>query len=149
MDTVKVWLAVESRELSVADLESLIGLKADKSWSVGEPRGKSGLLHNINCWTLQNKIDQGSHPELQVGQMIGKALEQLFGRITSRVRERLKELSGHHDLVLGIGILSRQVPEIHFHKEQIRAFSDLGLTLDLDLVLYGNEGDRREKLSRH
>lgn len=111
-----------------------MGVNFDSAHRVGEPRGHLGETWASNIWGLHNQAlgtEEGSAHAL-----LPSCIDQLLRRtapISAGLAQVVDELGGQ----FAIQVTSSSVPGISLSSEQVRQIADLGLSLDIDIILVG------------
>jgi uncharacterized protein DUF4279 len=133
MANIRVWLFIESENLSVTQMSQRIGVSCDQSWIKGEPRGRTAKVFSTNSWKMEAYSEVEENP-IKVGDMVVACLHEVLGRINGHV-EHFRSLASDQKSGLYIGVSANSAPALEFKAETIKAISALGVDLELDLVL--------------
>lgn len=133
MAKVTTWLFIESEDLSVDGMSQMIGVKCDRSWRKGDPRGRTGKHYTTKSWKLESVAE------------VEESSEVILNQLTASLRDILNRMRGHeqgfhsaasHGISgLMVGIQAESPPAILFDADIIKGISALGVDLELDLVL--------------
>jgi Domain of unknown function (DUF4279) len=133
MARVTVWLFIESPDLDVDQMSARIGLPADKSWQKGDLRGKTGKVYETNSWSLESQLEVAENP-LTVGENVRACLNDVLGRVRDHA-DRFKAVASGRTAGLYLGISADEAPAVEIKAETIRGISNLGVDLEIDLML--------------
>jgi hypothetical protein len=132
MARVTVWLFVECDDLTVEEIADQIGLTPDKSWRIGDPRGKTGKTYQTNSWCLESISEVEENP-LTVGERLQQSLDKVLRRIKSS-GERFRNLASKRTAGIYVGIFADENPAIRLKGATISAIAALGVDFELDLM---------------
>jgi Domain of unknown function (DUF4279) len=107
-----------------------LGLRPTRAWRKGDLRGGSPVLrHGDDGWALEIN----NRPSLHVDEELSAALDHLRP-CAAQFKRLLREHGLRAQLCFGIDVEGGQYPSISFGASQIGELSDLGLSLDIDIV---------------
>jgi uncharacterized protein DUF4279 len=132
MARVTVWLFVECDDLTVEEIADQIGLTPDKSWRIGDPRGKTGKTYQTNSWCLESISEVEENP-LTVGERLQQSLDKVLRRIKSS-GERFRSLASKRTAGIYVGIFADENPAVRLKGATISAIAALGVDFELDLM---------------
>jgi hypothetical protein len=123
---INVELNIISVEMAPDLISNALGIKCDHSWQIGDRRGRSLIIEKSNGWTLSSMRPDNDTLENHI--------KELLGRLSSHIKQfgLLKE---HCEIELSCVIRSDVAPVLNFSQEVIRALSEIGAGLDIDLYL--------------
>jgi hypothetical protein len=99
------------------EISQILGLQCDRSWLIGDKRGRSIIVEKDNGWVLNAGTDHSISLETQV--------EQLLERLAS-IADKIHFLSHEDKVELSLVIYTGNV---------IRQLGHMGAGLDIDLYL--------------
>lgn len=142
-DAVNMTLFVESETVSPEAVSQFLGLPYDRCLRKGETRkvgkiDKIDKINLVNLWKIEVKRDTGSNDPLVAGDTIQACLKQVLAR-AQPYAPKFRELSRDHTVEIFVGVSAEQMPCLTFPKDSLQQVSDLGASLQLDLVIYGEE----------
>jgi hypothetical protein len=140
-DTAKAKLTIVSRTLSPEEISRRIGIQYDEARRIGDARGRSGLKWDENIWWLYETWE-GNASEQSVSEALGACLGRLRGRLDS-AEVNVQRLSKSEYTEIGLYMLSRTIPAIHLGVDIVQFIGRLGATLDVDVVLYGDDNESK------
>jgi hypothetical protein len=131
-DSVTVYLAIESVELSSSDLTSRLGMRPDREWSLGDARGKTGKRWESHGWVVQTSVrseDSGGRP---ASELIPIALDRFEARVKAFAKGA-SLLGDSTPRYVVLGILAEEAPGIELGRSFLRLLAELGGTFQVDL----------------
>ena len=102
MARITIWLFVECADLTVEEMSSRIGLPPDKSWRIGDLRGRTSKTYETNSWCLESVSEVEENP-LVVGDRLQQSLDEVLCRIEDSA-ERFRSLASKCTAGIYIGI---------------------------------------------
>jgi Domain of unknown function (DUF4279) len=136
LDRVTVGITIESPALTPEQISERVGTQPDETRRIGDPRGRTGKAWNCNVWRIFERksgaVDTGAHDLLPV--CLESFLHRL-GPISSTMREICASEGGE----FFIHVTARHVPGIGLAPEALQVLAASGLSLDVDIVLYGDD----------
>src|SRR5688572_3696914 len=128
-------LFIESRSTSTDAIAQMIGVPADRSWSIGDPRGKTGKSYATNSWSLisETEVSDESVARKVIKARIADILERIRGHEAMFRSTATGEVSG-----LLLGITANSVPAIILEASQVAGIATLGVDLEIDILLSGD-----------
>jgi Domain of unknown function (DUF4279) len=135
-DLVRCQITIETDTLTPAQISERVGTEFDVAHRVGEPRGRTGKTWETNVWQLRETRsgteDSGAHDLLPL------CLDGLLKRalaISAGLTQVVADFGGE----FAIHTTSASIPGISLSDEQVRQIADLGLSMDIDIVLIADE----------
>jgi len=125
-DENHIRLRILSKQYTPDQLESLIGVKSDRSWLAGELRKNTTIKEKMNGWLIESRLDKCEEIE--------KHINELFDRVAGHEVE-IKKLSSDNKIELLCAVYSAEVPSLYFDKDIVSKISALGANFDIDLYL--------------
>jgi hypothetical protein len=121
-------LGIYSPNLTPDQINTILGMKSDKSYLTGEIIKPSIIRHKTNGWIIYSRLSRNIPLEEHV--------KDLIKRVTPIV-EMIKQLVERPDIEVEFGciIYTSDRPAIFFTKEQIATISSMGASIDIDLYL--------------
>jgi len=123
-DETDVRLYVFSVNRTAEQITAIIGLPCDKSWRIGDKRGKSIILQKENCWAIHSSLPKSTPIDVQT--------EELLERI-SPYKNKILEISQVDTVQFSWIIYATSRPPLHLSKAVVKEISQLGASLDIDL----------------
>ena len=127
---VFVSLDVESTEIAPDRLAVMIGLEADRSWRVGDKRGKSQIRETTNGWSVSSGLDEGASLEDHMAALLQR-LQPVADRISKLPSETAVELS--------CAVYADDPPALAFSPKVVEQMAVLKAGLDIDLYIMGEK----------
>ena len=122
---VFVWLSVESDKRAAEDISSLIGLNADRSWKIGDFRGRTKLVHRLNGWAVDSRLERRTFdPEAHI--------DDLMQRVRPYA-EKIQDIAVTDETILHCVLYTNQRVAVHLPVETLAWISRLGAALDLEI----------------
>lgn len=134
-DEIRVKLTIVSDTLSARDISSLLGIEADSSQILGEMNQLGTKTYPQHVWMLKNRHEVSDR---DIGAQIEACVSQFLKRV-GPASSSIKSLSIEHLVEVGLYVFAREVPPISLSKKQIGALTELGASLDVDIVLYADD----------
>lgn len=135
-DRVSARIIIESRTLTTEKISSRLGIPGDETTRIGEPRGHTGKLWEVHTWTLLVQ-KCGRDLGLSAHALLPRCIEGLLHRIEP-IENALRCIITSEGGQLAIRATSSSVPGITLDRHMIRTLADLGLSLDVDIILISN-----------
>ena len=123
-DETIVELMIVSTHYAPADISKAIGLEPDRSWRIGDRKGKSAMTQKANGWVLA----AGDSRSIPLDFQIASLLERL--RPVSR---RVREMSTQARVVFACVIYTQERPTLAFSNAVISEIAALGASFEIDL----------------
>ena len=132
--TDRVWLqiTIESETLSPEQISESVGMPPDLAKRIGEVRGHMGKCWERNVWQIR-AMRQGTE-STNAHDLLPLCIRELMQRaeaISTGLGRAVALLGGE----FAIHVTSTSIPGISLSNDQIRRLADLGLSLDIDIVL--------------
>lgn len=141
----RVRLTLLSESLSPDEISERLGLAADRSWRLGERRGRSRVNQRYHGWQLDSKLPADASTE--------EHLDELLSRLTPRARA-LQRLTADRGAVVSARLwISHHIdnwnPGIEILPRHLALIARLGVSLALDIYVYepGSLGPTRQPRS--
>lgn len=131
--TVTVWLSVESESLSRDALSQEIGMPCDRGWSRGDRNIRSGIVYKVSNWKLELAEECPDDVD-SLAEATSRLLFAMIERIRP-VRGRFRSVVAANWGSLLLGFRSATIPAIVFNNQLLRDFADLGVEVQIDLIL--------------
>jgi hypothetical protein len=126
-------LGIFSTTLTPSELDSIIGIRCDKGYIIGDLRGHTIIREKENGWIVYSRISRDASLESHV-----KDLLERVGPVVDKIRN-IADQPGT-EVELGCVIHSKEEPPLFFTKEMIATLCQMGASVDVDLYFY----DRRK-----
>lgn len=124
-DEIYVRLLVTSTKRTAEELTSLIGLQCDRSWSIGDKRGKSQILERCNGWELRSHLDSKQSLDSHILSLLDRLKPYEQG-----VREAAKSDKAVFSCVI---YDDEGRPALYFDNQLVRRIASLGVDFDIDV----------------
>ncbi len=125
-DEVFVRLRVTSTKRTAEELTSLIGLQCDRSWSVGDKRGKSEIVERCNGWELYSNVENRQ-------QTLDAHIVALLDRLQPH-EQRVREVAEKDEAVFSCVVYDDEGrPALYFDNRLVRRIASLGVDFDIDV----------------
>lgn len=133
IDEFNAKLGIFSTKLTPNELDSILGIKCDKSYLIGDRRGNTIIHEKENGWIVYSRVSRNA-PLLD---HICDVIERI-----SPIKEKIGNVARQPDVEVEFGctVRTRNRPAIFFTKEQIKVIHAMGASIDIDLYLLP-EGD--------
>jgi hypothetical protein len=133
--TITTWLSIETVKYSVEEISEMLGIHPDVSHKIGEPKGRTGKLWEVNAWRLEarQEVPWNIHYEA-----IQSVVDSLIRRVDT-VTEKFNKLSSECHNQLLIGTISIDVPGLHLSGDLLRRIANLGVDIEIDIICPDNE----------
>jgi len=135
-DRVSARIIIESRTLTPEEISSQLGIPGDETTRIGEPRGHAAKLWEVHTWTLLVQ-KCGRDLGLSAHALLPRCVEELLYRIEP-FADTLRGIITSEGGQLAIWVTSSSVPGITLDQHTIQTLADLGLSLDVDIILISN-----------
>jgi hypothetical protein len=104
----------------------------DVAHRVGEPRGHTGQTWECNVWKIRES--RKGTESASAHALLPSCVHDLLQR-TEAVTTRLAQMVASSGGEFAIHTTSTFIPGINLSSEQLRRIADLGLSLDVDMIL--------------
>jgi hypothetical protein len=111
-------------------ITSITGLRCDRSWLVGDKRGKTTIVEKCNGWILNSSLTKDAPLVNHIENVLGQA---------APAAEKIRGLSEHAEVELSCVIYAFSPPALNFESAIIERICSLGASLDIDLYQLANE----------
>lgn len=108
------------------DINSLVGVHCDRSWKIGDLRAKTTIIEKDNGWILNSGLEEEDSLDEHI-----KALLEKIAHLSSKIQA----LSSDSYIEISCAIYASEPPPLHFEKDTIRQFNQIGASLDIDLYI--------------
>jgi hypothetical protein len=139
-DQVTVEVAIESTRLTPEQITDAVGVPWDEARHIGDLRGRTGKTWDRHVWRILNRKKGVDYP--------GRSAHELLPVCMTEFLDRLKDISGGLQSVIrseggefGVHITSAFIPGLSFEPQTLRVIAELGLSVDVDVILYSNGTD--------
>jgi Domain of unknown function (DUF4279) len=133
MARVTVWIFVESTKMTVQEMSDRIGLRPDKSWKIGDRRGKAANTYNTNSWSLESAVETGDDQSL-VSEQVSKSLAQQTARLRNHAAA-FRSVANGNTAGIYLGISATEAPALEFSASVLTALSELRVDMEIDLMI--------------
>jgi hypothetical protein len=123
-ETIIVRLKILSVIHTPDQITSITGMRCDRSWLVGDKRGKTTIVEKCNGWILNSKLPK----DACLVDHVENVLEQ-----AAPVASMIRTLAENAEVELSCVIYSFSPPALNFKSEVIERINSLGASLDIDL----------------
>lgn len=125
---VFVSIDVESDCMTPEQMAVMIGLEADRSWRIGDKRGKSQILQTTNGWSVSSGLDEGDSLDEHLGSLL---------RRLQPVASGIARLSGQASIEISCAVYAEKPPALAFPPHLVQQLAALKTGLDIDLYIMG------------
>jgi hypothetical protein len=132
---VFVSMDVESERMTSEQIAEMIGLEADRSWRIGDKRGRSQILETTNGWSVSSGLDEGANLDDHIAALL-KRVQPVAGGIA--------RLSGQVSVEISCAVYAVRPPALAFPPRVVQQLADLKTGLDIDLYIIGKP--KREEM---
>ena len=112
------------------EITDFVGLSCDKSWRIGDKRGKTIIEQKNNGWILESGLAESAPLDMHI--------EALLQRITPYA-DRIRSLSSQDTVELSCVVYAAAPPALNFSSCVIGQIGELGASLDIDLYILPDE----------
>ena len=121
---IYVRLKILSNTITPEALTDHIGIECDRSWHIGDKRGKTQILEPSHGWELTSGKNENASLE--------EHLDGLLVR-TSHISSRLAALPQDVVIEVSCAIYSKHPPELCFGANYVQQLATIRAGLDIDL----------------
>ena len=124
----KAKLGIFSATLTPDKLDSILGMKCDKGYLIGDRRGNTIIHEKENGWIVYSRVSRSAPLQDQICDVIERIspIKEMIGNIAKQPGVEVE---------FGCAIRMRNMPAIFFTKEQIAVIHAMGASIDIDLHL--------------
>jgi hypothetical protein len=137
-DHVTLQVAIESTTLTPEQITEVVGTSCDEARRIGDPRGKTGKTWECNVWRILNRKKATDYPGQSAHDLLPVCMAEFCERLTE-ISEGLRKVVRSEGGEFGIHVTSTFVPGLSFEPETLRLIADLGLSMDVDVILYSSD----------
>ena len=137
-DHVTVQVAIESTEFTPEQISNLVGASWDEARRIGDPRGKTGKAWQCNVWRILNRKKAVDYPGQSADDLLPVCMAEFVERLDG-ISEGLQKIVRSEGGEFGIHITSTFVPGLSFEPDTLKLIAKLGLSMDVDVVLYSSD----------
>lgn len=119
-----VRLRITSPTVTAAEVEAKLGLKPDEAWKLGDRTGTFGAILKEHGYALDSTA------------MMTTKLEDHFRSMIKRiapVAQKIGEISTVAKVEMVCSIITKNVPPVSFHKDDLRWLAAIGASLDVEI----------------
>ena len=138
-DQVTVQVTIESASLSPEQISSEIGMGWDRATRIGDPRGRTGKQWECNAWQVRVHKNSSDNGGMSAHELLPLCIDELVERIRPYANGLRKVVSTEGG-EFAMWVMSTSVPGISLNREIVAFIGELGLSLDIDIVLSAEEG---------
>lgn len=131
-DRVTIYLAIESVELAPSILTARLGVRPDREWVVGDPRGKTGKHWECHGWIVETTVRSEENGGRLASELIPIAMER-FEQKVGPFAKAVFSLGNSAQRYTVLSILTEDVPGIELSHSFLQLLADLGGTFQVDL----------------
>lgn len=139
LDRVTVGITIESATLTPEQISERVGISWDEVHRIGDPRGHMGKKWERNVWRIFERQQGAAKTSAH------ELIPQCVGNLTKRlipISGSLREISAAEDGEFFIHVTAQSVPGLNLSADILRILADTDLSLDVDIILYGDEADK-------
>jgi hypothetical protein len=133
MAHVTAYLFIESEAITAEDLSTKIGVRCDRSWKKGDPRGRTGKVYVTNGWKVMESASVSDQPD-EIGRALGEALRTLLLRMRDHASAFASAATVGTSGLL-IGVRAPAAPPIVIDADAILMLANLGVPVEIDLIV--------------
>lgn len=127
---------IVSNTLTHKDITSIIGLRPNKYWEIGDLKAKGTIMRQKdNCWMIEYKVPKSSDPYI-----MDKLIDKLLMRISpySKNIRSLSENSNIDSITLSLVqyVDDDYHPQFYFKPEVVNQINELGAGIFMDLFVF-------------
>lgn len=128
MSRTIVRLKIISPARTPEEINTLVGIECEKSWRIGDLRGKSAIKEKKHGWILNSDMAESASLEAHAEALLDRLNPCAIG---------IEALSRESDTVVEFScvIYSKETPALNFGRDVIQKISHLGAALDIDLYM--------------
>jgi Domain of unknown function (DUF4279) len=126
--SIKARFTLTGMNVNPDEISRVIGLTPTKTWRSGEERANSDLRWEHDGWMLSTS-EQAS---LDLAAEIQKLLESIRTR-TKEINRARNQFKLDAEIGCSVYIEDHQAPVVHFDREILKAASELGADIDIDI----------------
>lgn len=129
-DETFVRLKTFSVSLTPEQITEAIGLPCDRSWRIGDKRGKTIIIEKENGWILNSSLSLEASLDAHV--------ENLLSRLTP-IADKIRKFSEQNRVEFSCVVYADSPPALNFTESVIFQLAQLGASLDIDLFLTADD----------
>jgi hypothetical protein len=129
-DRIFVRLRILSAVNTPEEITRLIGLESERSWHVGDKRGKTQIVEPSNGWLITSGIGETASLEEHV-QALSDRIAPVSARIAALAEDATIEVS--------CAIYAEHPPALSFAASCLQRLADIKAGLDIDLYITGDD----------
>jgi len=131
-DRIFVRLRILSIFKTPEELTRSIGLECERSWHIGDKRGKTQIKEPSNGWMITSGMGEAASLEEHV-----KALADRIAPVATQIAALEKDAS----IEVSCAIYAEHPPALSFSASCIQQLANIGAGLDIDLYIIGDDND--------
>jgi hypothetical protein len=127
-------LGIFSSTLTPDQVNSILGIKCDQSYLIGDRRGRTNILEKENGWIIFSNIPRDAPLEDHV--------KNLLERV-SPIIDKIRGIADRPDaeVELGCVIHANEEPPLFFTKEVVATLHRMGASIDVDLYFWTRDSE--------
>lgn len=137
-DQVTVEVGIQSTMLTPEQITDIVGTAWDEARHTGDPRGKTEKSWACNVWRILTRKKGSDHPGQSAHDLLPVCMAEFCERLPG-ISEGLRKVVRSEGGEFGIHVTSTFVPGLSFEPETMRLIADLGLSMDVDVILYSSD----------
>jgi len=119
----------------------MVGASCDEARRIEELRGHAGKTWDCNVWRILNRMRGSDYPGRSAHDLLPICINELLDRVKG-ISDGLRKVVLTEGGGLGIHVTATSVPGLSFEPETIHLIAELGLSIDVDIVLISAEEDQ-------
>ena len=131
-DRITIYLAIESASVTPSDLTERLGVRPDRAWVIGEPRGRTGMLWECHGWVIETTVRSEEYDGRSATELLPIGMRAFLHRATC-VAGVISHLGSSVQRHVVISIVADEAPGIELDPPFLRLLVDLGGSLQVDL----------------
>lgn len=138
IDRVTVGVTIESSTLTPEQISERVGIAWDEVRRIGDPRGHTERKWERNVWRIFERKQGRGRTDAHA--LIPRCIADLMHRLVP-ISRSLCGITQAEGGEFFIAVSARSVPGLSLSSDVLRVLADAGLSLDVDIILYGSESD--------
>ena len=138
LDRVTVGITIETATLTPEQISERLGIAWDEVRRIGDPRGRTRNKWDCNVWRIFER-KQGTGNTV-AHELIPHCLADFMQRLVP-ISSALRDISATEQGEFFIHVTAQSVPGLNISADALRIIAAANLSLDVDIILYGDEPD--------
>jgi len=140
VDRATVWLAIDSVELTAAEISKALGIFPDKEWNTGDAIGRTGRVRDENTWYIEETLTSDQCEESANANLIPRVTEMFSNRVRPFL-DRIATLGSSVECYTVLSFLAHEAPGIELSHSFLEVLAGIGGTFQIDPTIYGPEDE--------